>query len=95
MAQQLDYTSAQVISRASATIQYIHLDLRNGGNISIGLLGSEGVLFQANYSGATALSLMTTLNTPNLSVKSLHQRILEKLATDGLLPSGTVSGTPS
>ena len=63
MAQQLDYTTSQTTTRANATIKYLHLDLRNGGKIVVGLLGSDGVEFQITYTGATAQSLMTTLNT--------------------------------
>lgn len=56
--------------------------------------GSDGVEVRAEYTGATAASLMTTLNTANLSVTSLYKRVLQKLVTDGKLPAGTVSGSP-
>ena len=62
--------------------------------IQIRLRGSDGVEVHVEYSGDTATALMTTLNSANLSVKSLQRRILEKLAADGKLPAGTVSGTP-
>jgi hypothetical protein len=95
MPQQLDLAVPQITTRANVMIQFLHLDLRLGGMIVVGLLGSDGVAFAVTYSGATALTLMTALNVANLSVKSLHQRVLEKLALDGFLPAGTVSGVPS
>ena len=95
MPQQLDFTTAPVTTRTNVTIQFLHLDLRAGGTIVVGLLGSDGVGFHVTYTGPTAITLMTALTSANLSVKSLHQRVLEKLALDGFLPAGTVSGTPS
>lgn len=46
-----------------------------------------------SYNGIEATTLMRQLNTIDLSVKSLHRRILEKLISDGKL-SGTISGVP-
>lgn len=46
------------------------------------------------YDGDTATTLMVQLNKINLSTISLQRRILERLVTDGKLPSGTVTGTP-
>lgn len=46
------------------------------------------------YRGAEAVLLMTALNKADLSVKSLHKRILERLDLDGKLPDGTVTGSP-
>jgi len=48
----------------------------------------------ATYEGAQAITLMTQLNKVDLSVKSLHTRVMEKLALDGKLPTGTISGAP-
>lgn len=46
------------------------------------------------YSGPGARAQMTALNKVDLSVKSLHQRLLERLAADGKLPAGTITGAP-
>ena len=35
-----------------------------------------------------------TLNTTNLAVKSMEQRIIERWVTKGILPPGTVGGSP-
>ena len=48
------------------------------------------------YTGSEATALMTLLNKANLSTagNSLHKRVLDKLADDAKIPSGTVSGSP-
>jgi hypothetical protein len=63
------------------------------GLVAIELKDNLGVPFTHVYTGATATTMIKQLNTANLSVKSMHKRILEKLSTDGVLP-GTVTGTP-
>ncbi len=62
--------------------------------IQVDVRGSDNVNVFNEYLGAEAVSLMTILNTSNLTTASLHKRVLQKLVTDGKLPSGTVSGTP-
>jgi len=62
--------------------------------IQVTVRGSDNVEVFAEYTGTDAVSLMTTLNTANMSTSSLHKRTLQKLVTDGKLPAGTVSGTP-
>ena len=46
-----------------------------------------------SYHGQEATNLIKFLNTANLTTKSMHKRILEKLSNDGKLP-GTVQGAP-
>ena len=62
--------------------------------IQVHAVGSDGVDVLHEYRGTEAVSLMTVLNSANLSTSSLHKRVLQKLVTDGKLPAGTVSGTP-
>lgn len=94
MAEQLDLTTAIVpATRTNYKVQALYLDWA-AQVIRIDLLGSDGVAAGALYTGTEAVNLMTTLNTANLSIQSLHKRILNKLVTDGKLPAGTVSGTP-
>jgi len=47
----------------------------------------------ATYDGAVATTLMVGLNKVNLTTRSLHQRVLDRLLADGKLPSGTVAGS--
>lgn len=44
------------------------------------------------YAEADATALMLALNKANLTTRSLHQRILDKLIADGKIQPGTVSG---
>lgn len=46
------------------------------------------------YYDAEATALLNILNTANLSTKSLHKRVMEKLQLDGKLGTGTFVGTP-
>jgi hypothetical protein len=71
--------------------------------IVIRLRGANGEVKSFTYGGndpsttqaekTKALNLMKALNVANLSLKSLQRRVLEQLATDGLLV-GSVTGTP-
>jgi len=62
--------------------------------VVVTLSDQVGGTINCSYSGPEAAALMLTLNTANLSVKSLHKRTIEKLQADGKLPAGTISGTP-
>lgn len=53
---------------------------------------TSGKRIQAEYTDATATTIMTALNKANLSVQSLHQRVLTRLIADGKIPSGTLAG---
>lgn len=95
MAEILDLAVAIVPpSRTTYRLSGLMLDW-DAAYILVRVTGSDGVEVRAEYSGATATALMTTLNTANLSANSLYKRVLNKLVTDGKLPAGTVSGTPS
>jgi hypothetical protein len=63
------------------------------GFVHIMLKDDTGAMLTHYYEGPSAQQMIRTLNTANLQTKSMHKRILEKLANDGVLP-GTVSGTP-
>ena len=63
------------------------------GLVTIKLKSDTGAYLTHQYTGKQAVQMIQSLNTANLSTKSLQKRILEKLAADGVLP-GTVSGTP-
>jgi hypothetical protein len=73
------------------------------GYIGIQLEGQNDELLFTTYGGLPpvtqaerdeAIQMMRTLNTANLTTKSLQKRVLEKLAADGKIPGGTVTGTP-
>lgn len=95
MPEQLDLTTPIVApSRTTYSIKKLLLDWPNQ-IIEVTVVGSDGIEVRNEYIGATAVALMTILNTSNLSTVSLQKRILQKLVVDGKLPAGNVSGVPS
>lgn len=95
MAEQLDFTTPIVpASRTFYRVQRVTFDW-TAAAIRIDLFGSDGTIVSAAYDGALATSLMTTLNSANLSTVSLHKRILQRLQADGFIPAGTVNGVPA
>ena len=62
-------------------------------HIVIHLRTNTGTREEYTYDGAEATALMIQLNKANLSTKSLHRRILEKLVADGKR-TGAISGAP-
>jgi hypothetical protein len=68
--------------------------INSNAHVGVTLSDQEGGTVHCAYDGAEAAALMLTLNTANLSVKSLHKRTIEKLQADGKLPAGTITGTP-
>jgi hypothetical protein len=92
MAEELTFTTPPSISGYRVFKLVLDWDLHK---IKVHLRNtSNNVYIVAGYEGNTALVLMNQLNTMNLSTNSLHKRILERLATDGKLAAGTVTGTP-
>ncbi len=96
MAEQVNLTNPyQPDPRATSTFQVSRLDLNwEGAEISIYLIDPVSKIRRAfRYEGQTALNLMIALNKANLSIKSLHRRVIEQLINDGKL-EGSVSGSP-
>lgn len=92
--EQLDLT-VPVAGPTISTYKIIELRMNwPNGEIDVTLADELGKTITASYRGTVAVSLMLTLNTANLTVKSLHKRIIEKLQADGKLPAGTITGTP-
>lgn len=94
MAERIDLTTPFQPDPSSASdlvVAKIVLDWEGAGIVIT--LKKNGVRKEVSYNGATATTLMNQLNTANLSTKSLHRRLLERLIADGHL-SGTISGSP-
>ena len=93
MSEQLDLTTP--ITTPSITYYNIKCLVLDWGNkaIVISLKGTNGENKQFSYDGDIAVTLMKALNKADLSVKSLHRRVLERLIADSFLP-GLVSGSP-
>ena len=69
----------------------------DAGSINIQLIGANGESLSVTYGPTTVptgATLISQLNTANLSATSLVKRIYNRLVTDGFLV-GTVSGTPT
>ena len=94
MSERLDLT-VPIVSVSRTTYRIVRLVLDwEAPRIQIILRGSDGIEVYTGYSDDQAVGLMTILNTVNLSVVSLHKRVLQRLVLDGKLPAGSVSGTP-
>lgn len=95
MAESIALAVPEVIPEISnSTYRIGRIDLNwTGEHITVYLVGSNGESRAFDYSGATAIALMTGLNTANLSTQSLHKRVLARLIADGKL-TGTVAGSP-
>ena len=96
MPEQLDLTTPLVVQLPAVT-SYKVIELRMNwplAEIDITLADQLGKTITASYRNSQAAALMATLNTANLSTKSLQKRAIEKLQADGKLPAGTITGTP-
>lgn len=86
---------------ATSTLRIADVDLNVRGSLirivfaewAGGAWVENGREIIATWSGAPAESLILALNVANLSVKSLHRRVMEQAITDGKL-AGAISGTP-
>jgi hypothetical protein len=93
MSEQLDL-AVPIVPPTQTSYRLVLLSLDwNSQAIRIVVQASDGEQVPASYNGATAVSLMTTLNSANLTTSSLQKRVLLKLTADGILPAGTVNGT--
>lgn len=95
MAERFTLTTAETIPEKRTTYYRVARVSLNwvAARIDVDVLGENGELRGFVYEGVVATNLMVALNTADLSVKSLHRRILERLAADGRLV-GAVTGAP-
>lgn len=97
MAEQLDLTTPQVQPEKTTTayaIVFIGL-YRRPPLVVVHLEGTNGERVEVRTESETeARTLLTTLNTANLSTRSLEKRALEWCATKRAALAGAVSGTP-
>lgn len=93
--EQIDLLAPDQVQAGTLTysIAQIVLDQEHG-RIVIRLVGGDGERKEVVFGDAdNARSMLRALNKVNLSTKSLHRRIMEKLLADGHL-AGTISGVP-
>lgn len=90
----IDLTTPYVVDPRQATTLSVDFVLFDWKGKRIEIHVGDGVIQKrVEYTGEIALTLMVALNKANLSTKSLHKRIIERLVTDGYL-AGTISGSP-
>jgi hypothetical protein len=95
MAEQISLTTPEIKPQIATTfyrVVVLRFDWRIS-EIGITLEGEHAELRSFGYEGDEAKQLMTALNKANLSTKSLHRRVIERLIADGKLV-GTPTGTP-
>ncbi len=94
MAEQLDLVSPEQAAPGTVTWRptLLHLNWEQA-TIKVGFRGDNAEYTSVGWEGSAALALMTALNKADLSVSSLHRRIMEQAVTDGKL-TGTISGIP-
>lgn len=80
------------ITTTDYRVAYLLMDW-DRASIVIHLRGTNAERREIRYEGSDASALMVALNKANLSIKSLHRRILERLIADGKI-AGAVNGLP-
>jgi len=80
-------------------VRFLNLHWDGDRYVEVGWKDNTGKLYNHTYRNTAttptlATDLLIALNKANLSIKSLHRRILERLAADGLLATGTITGSP-
>lgn len=91
----LNLTTTEVTPEVITTnykVVYLMMDWENK-LITIRVRGTNGEIKSFLYEDTIATNLMTALNKIDLTIKSLHRRILERLNADGYL-IGSVEGVP-
>jgi hypothetical protein len=98
MAEKLNLTTQEVtpqVVNAGYRVAQVHLFVLPTPLVIIQLTGDNGERVEVRTdTDAEAQQILQQLNTANLSVKSLHRRVLEFCATKVAQLSGAVSGVP-
>jgi len=71
----------------------IHLDYENG-IVAARIRFDSGVVRGYREHDTDTQLAIRQLNTANLVTKSLEQRLIERWIAKGILPAGTISGSP-
>ena len=94
MAEQIDLTQPYGTQTQVWRVQRVTLERTLDAEMSyieVVLHGANGHVFTHAWRGQTADTMLVALNKADLSVKSLHRRIMEKLIADGVI-EGSISG---
>lgn len=90
---------AKVTNKYRIVILNLHMEAPQiqpgvASTVHIQLRDNVGNPLIHEYTGDQATDYIKWINTANFSTKSMQKRILEKLTAEGVLPPGTVTGTP-
>jgi hypothetical protein len=89
-------TTPQSVTVSSYTLTSMFLDVANN-RIVIVLTSNTGVVVQKTYDASTSptgATLLHNLNTANFTVNSLVKAVYARVVSDGVIPAGSVIGTP-
>lgn len=102
MPQKLSLTNPIVpppgVNQTSYVIRKFSFENMPWATLSVTVDSDTGVRVTKTYSdeagGGVAAAFILLLNTANMASNSLTKRVLERLVSDGVLPPGTVTGSP-
>ena len=94
MAIQLTLTAPET-TPANAVLHIIEIGLDyENGIVSARIRFDSGVVRAYREQDTDTQLAIRQLNTANLVTKSLEQRLIERWIAKGILPAGTISGSP-
>jgi predicted anti-sigma-YlaC factor YlaD len=89
-------TTPATVTTSTYALRYVGLDVA-GNRIVVEAVSNTGVVVSKTYDSSTSptgATLLHSLNTANFTVNSLVKAVFNRLIADGVIPAGSVSGTP-
>lgn len=89
-------TVPTTVTTTTYTLSSVTLDVENL-TITVQVKSNVGTTITKIYTGSTSptgATLLHNLNTGNFSTNSLVKAVYNRLLTDGVLPAGSISGSP-
>lgn len=88
--------STPIAKPSVTTVDVLFLGFDWGNSrVTVRVKFSDSTEQEFTYGNSVAATMMSGLNSANLSTKSLYKRVVERLQADGKLPAGTITGTPA
>jgi len=97
MAEQHDLTTPVTITTNNYKLTFMTIN-SIAQSVSFNVSDNNGNVIGKTYDASTTptgATVIHSLNTGNFTVTSMTKTILQRLATDGVIPPGSVSGTPA
>jgi hypothetical protein len=89
-------TTPVSVTTTTYSLSYVGIDVANNRIVET-FTSNAGAVVTKTYDSTTAptgATLLHTLNTANFSTNSLIKAVYNRAITDGVIPAGSVSGTP-